>query len=180
MKNRLLALQLEIMTQSPVVNAMKKSTKTNVEKVTETNQKQKSSHHDKFLPIIGRVLRNGNPISGIEVNFVEMIDDFGNRMSYTVNTSSSVTNQNGEFYMGLSYDGSNFAEVSQATVVIEIQGTHYNINTHTGVSLNNLMGVIFPSTTYDAILTLLGARNPMSLLSTNFVAIAAIGDVTIP
>ena len=174
MRNRILAIQQELLTNNP---KMKKVAKASAKR--HLHSAYNKSNYDKYLPIIGRVLRNGQPVSGAEVAFVQMVNDTGQRMNYQVHTGSSITNQNGEFFMGIQYENHNFAAVTQATIEVTVNTENHNMVTQTGIDLRAAMGAVFPTTTMDAILTLLKAPNPFSLISTNFVGIAAIKDITI-
>lgn len=174
MRNRILAIQQELLTSTPKIKKVAKATsKLNFHRA------YNKSNFDKYLPIIGRVLRNGQPVAGVEVSFVQMIDQYGQKMNYQVHRGSSVTNQNGEFFMGIQYENHNFAEVTQATIQITANTESHSMPTQTGVDLKGAFSAVFPTTTMDAILTLLGAPNPFGVLSTNFVGIAAIKDINI-
>ena len=133
----------------------------------------KSKDHDKYLIVTGQLTKNDSPVANKRVELVGLWHENGYAMSSTNYIASAKTDANGYFKMALKYDQTNTIEVAaRALVKIKVDGQEYLLKPKPMADLTHMLSIIFPGDMKGAILKFLKVRNPMKLISTNFIGLA--------
>lgn len=182
MRNRILSIQQELKQPTlsishSLIGARKKSKLSSAKSVY---SRSKNSDHDKFLIVCGQLIKDNKPVANKEVELVGLWHENGYAMSSTLYISSSKTDKDGYFKMALKHDQVNTMDIAaSATVKIKVDGQEYLLKPKPMSNLTHMLSVIFPGDLKGAILKFLKAKNPMKLISMNFIGLATAQKVTL-
>lgn len=135
--------------------------------------RSKSKGHDKYLIVTGQLVKDGSPVANKDVKLIGLWHENAYAMSSTPYIGSAKTDKNGYFKMALKYDSSATMEIAaRANVKIEVDGSQYLLKPKPMSDVSHMLSILFPGNLKAAILKFLKVRNPMVLISMNFIGLA--------